>query len=65
MQWLVNERVSRSSFLLETTDMSVEDITHAVGFPNAEALRYHFRQSVSISPLEYRKRFTAKLPATA
>lgn len=65
MQWLVNARVQRSSSLLETTDMSVEDISHTVGFGTAEALRYHFRQVLSISPLQYRKRFSAKADTAA
>lgn len=60
MQWLMQERVSRSSFLLETSDLSVETISQTVGFSNAEALRYHFRQVLSVSPLEYRKRFSTK-----
>ena len=57
MQWLKQERVSRSCILLETTDLSVESISHSVGFNSAEVLRYHFRQTLDICPIEYRKRF--------
>ena len=57
MQWLKQERVSRSCVLLETTDLSVESISYSVGFNSAEGLRYHFRQALDICPMEYRKRF--------
>lgn len=60
MQWLIGERVSRACVLLETTDLPVESISQATGFGNAETMRYHFRQAVSVSPVEYRKRFTAQ-----
>lgn len=57
MQWLTQERVARSCTLLETTDLSVEAISDTVGMSTAEALRYHFRKSLGVSPLEYRRRF--------
>jgi len=58
MQWLTKERISQSCILLETTDMDVDSISWAVGFGTAEAMRYHFRQSLNLSPSEYRKRFS-------
>lgn len=57
MQWLKQERVSRACLLLETTSLSVESISDSVGFNSAEGLRYHFRKTLDICPLEYRKRF--------
>ena len=57
MQWLTQERISRSCLLLETTDLSVESISQDVGLGNSEALRYHFRKQLGVSPLDYRKRF--------
>jgi len=65
MQWLTQERVSRSFLLLETTDLSVESISHAVGFGNSETMRYHFRRTLAVSPLEYRKRFSTSPASTA
>jgi len=61
MQWLMHERVTRSTELLETTDLSVDSISDEVGFNNVEAMRYHFRQMLNVSPLEYRKRFPSKV----
>lgn len=57
MQWLTQERLSRSCLLLETTDMTMERVSQAAGFGNAETMRYHFRQALSLSPTDYRKRF--------
>lgn len=57
LKWVIQERLNRACILLETTDMSVDGITDAVGFGNAEALRYHFRQRLGISPMSYRRRF--------
>lgn len=57
MKWVIQERVNRACTLLETTDLSVEAITQAVGFGNGEALRYHFRQRLGINPVSYRNRF--------
>ncbi len=59
MQWLIRERVSRACVLLETTDLPFDSISHETGFGNAETMRYHFRQVLSVSPVEYRKRFSA------
>ena len=64
MQWLIQERVSRSCFLFETTDLSVALISNNVGFVSEEALRYHFRRSLGVTPLEYRKRFSTKPDAS-
>lgn len=57
MQWLIQERVARACFLLETTDSSLDQIAEVTGFGTAEAMRYHFRKALSVSPAEYRKRF--------
>jgi len=57
IKWLIQERVSRASELLESTELSIERIGQEVGFQSADALRYHYRVSYEISPNEYRKRF--------
>lgn len=60
IQWLNQERVARASQLLEGTNLSVDQISTETGFASAEILRYHFRQSLDVSPIEYRKRFSAQ-----
>lgn len=57
MKWVISERVNAARVLLETTSLSVESISENTGFNQAEALRYHFRKSLGISPLNYRQRF--------
>jgi AraC family transcriptional regulator, transcriptional activator FtrA len=57
VQWLTQERVARSCFLLETTDSSLDQISEASGFGTAEAMRYHFRKALMVSPTDYRNRF--------
>lgn len=57
IQWLTQERLNRSCLLLETTGMTMERVSQAAGFGNAETMRYHFRQALSLSPTDYRKRF--------
>ncbi|MCP5084725.1 MAG: transcriptional regulator FtrA [Alphaproteobacteria bacterium] len=59
MQWLAQERVAQACELLETTDLSADSVSLSVGLGNSETLRYHFRKSLGVSPLEYRKRFSA------
>lgn len=58
IKWLTQERVSRSCYLLESTDLSIDQISEQVGFSGADTLRYHFRESLAVSPMEYRRRFT-------
>lgn len=65
MQWLTQERISHACQQLETTDLSIETVSQNVGFGNAETLRYHFRQVLSVSPVEYRKRFAAQKPSAS
>lgn len=59
MQWLTKQRIQKSCLLLETTDLSVDTISQSIGFGSAEAMRYHFRQLLEISPIDYRRRFAA------
>lgn len=55
--WLTAERLARARELLETTALSVEDVTTACGFGSADTLRHHFRTRLGTSPAEYRRRF--------
>lgn len=57
LEWLNDSRVERARELLETTDLSVEEIAGRCGFGGAAALRHHFRTKLSLSPMAYRARF--------
>ena len=56
-QWLIRERVHLAQRLLETTDLSIDQIASHCGFATADNLRKHFRRAVSTSPHAYRRAF--------
>ncbi|WP_350276147.1 helix-turn-helix domain-containing protein [Kribbella sp. HUAS MG21] len=60
LQWLLRQRVHRAQELLETTDLSVEEISRYCGFGTSIALRQHFAKHVRTSPTAYRRTFRAR-----
>lgn len=56
-EWLAEARVEAAKQLLCETRRSIEEIAAAVGFGSAHALRHQFRTRLSLSPIEYRRRF--------
>jgi AraC family transcriptional activator FtrA len=56
-QWVTQQRVLAARELLETTEEPIERIAGTVGFNSAVVLRDHFRRSVGVAPLAYRRRF--------
>lgn len=58
-KWVTRARVRRAQRLLETTELSVEDVATDVGFGSATLLREHFGKIVGTSPLAYRRSFRA------
>jgi transcriptional regulator GlxA family with amidase domain len=54
-QWLIGQRLMQGRHLLEETDEQIEVISRRCGFPTALAFRTTFKQSVGISPSEYRR----------
>ncbi len=63
-QWLNRQRVEHARVLLETTDLSVDEVARRSGFGTAVSLRQHLRAAVGVAPLAYRRTFrpTADLP---
>lgn len=62
--WLLGERMSRARELLETTTLSMEQITFLCGLGSVVNLRTHFSRRLGTTPSEYRTRF-AKPPGFA
>ncbi len=62
LEWLIEARIERARELLETTDLTIEEIAVRSGFGAAASLRHHLRRKVALTPLDYRDRFA---PATA
>jgi transcriptional regulator GlxA family with amidase domain len=56
--WVAQARVRRAQRLLETTDLSVEQVAGEVGFRSASVLREHFASAVGTSPMTYRRAFS-------
>lgn len=56
-QWLIQRRVDVARRLLETTDLTVEQIAGKAGFGSAHLLRKHLHASVGLAPASYRQRF--------
>jgi transcriptional regulator GlxA family with amidase domain len=60
--WIAHARTRRAQRLLETTQLSIEQVAREVGFRSATVLREHFGQIVGTAPLAYRRAF--RVPAT-
>jgi transcriptional regulator GlxA family with amidase domain len=58
LQWVQSRRVRRAQELLESTDLSVEQIASRTGFANSNTLRTHFVRAVTVSPQQYRRTFS-------
>ncbi|MEV6626428.1 helix-turn-helix domain-containing protein [Amycolatopsis sp. NPDC051106] len=57
LAWLRVQRIARAKELLETSELSVEDIARGAGFGTATNLRVQFRRATNVSPREHRKAF--------
>jgi transcriptional regulator GlxA family with amidase domain len=57
LQWLLAQRVLLARRLLETTDLTVDEIAREAGFGAAVTLRVHFRRIVGTTPTAYRRTF--------
>ncbi|SEL64463.1 Transcriptional regulator GlxA family, contains an amidase domain and an AraC-type DNA-binding HTH domain [Streptacidiphilus jiangxiensis] len=62
LQWLISQRVLQAQRLLETTELSVDEVARRCGFRSPVALRGHFRRQLGVSPAVYRSTFRAKRP---
>lgn len=56
-RWLIQQRVTRARHLLESSDLSVDEIAVQAGFGTATSLRQHLHASVGVPPLVYRRTF--------
>ncbi|WP_020673660.1 GlxA family transcriptional regulator [Amycolatopsis nigrescens] len=56
-QWLLSARVRRAQQLLETTELTVDQIATSCGFGPSENLRYHFGRLAKVTPTAYRAGF--------
>ena len=53
--WLLNARVEKAKYLLETTELTIEFVASESGFATSLSLRNHFDKYVGVSPGQYRR----------
>ncbi|MGW1728995.1 GlxA family transcriptional regulator [Streptomyces sp. NPDC002306] len=58
-RWLIQQRVARARQLLESSDLSVDQIAGRVGFATGASLRQHLHAAIGVSPQAYRRTFQA------
>ncbi|MFF9096272.1 GlxA family transcriptional regulator [Streptomyces sp. NPDC014776] len=56
-QWLTQQRVERARHLLESTDLSIDQIARDAGFGTAQSMRQHLQAAVGVTPTAYRRTF--------
>lgn len=56
-QWLTTQRVLRARALLETTDLTVDQVAERSGLGTAANLRARLADAVGVTPTAYRRRF--------
>ncbi|MEU6463480.1 helix-turn-helix domain-containing protein [Streptomyces sp. NPDC046976] len=58
-QWLSRQRVERARQLLESTDLSMDQVARTSGFGTAQSMRQHVQQALGVTPTAYRRTFRA------
>jgi AraC-like DNA-binding protein len=58
LNYLQSLRISQARRALETTDLSVEEVAHNVGYTDTSTFRRLFARTVGMSPSEYRRSFS-------
>ncbi|MFF8970099.1 GlxA family transcriptional regulator [Streptomyces sp. NPDC014995] len=56
-RWLIQQRVAHARHLLESSDLTVDQIAGRVGFATGASLRQHLHASIGVSPQAYRRTF--------
>ncbi|WP_309059127.1 helix-turn-helix domain-containing protein [Streptomyces sp.] len=56
-RWLIQQRVARAQHLLESSDLTVDQIAGRVGFATGASLRRHLHAAIGVSPQAYRRTF--------
>lgn len=59
-QWLLDQRLQEAEHLLESTDLSVDEVARRSGLGSPDTLRHHFALRRRTSPQAYRRSFGAE-----
>jgi transcriptional regulator GlxA family with amidase domain len=63
-QWLTQQRVERARCLLESSDLSVDQVAQQAGFGTAQSMRQHLQTALGVTPTAYRRTFRTDTPRT-
>jgi AraC-like DNA-binding protein len=55
-QWLCEQRLRRSAYLLSNSYLSIKEIAHAAGYEHTSSFIRAFERRFSLAPAHYRKR---------
>ena len=58
-QWLTQQRVERARHLLESSDLSMDQVARESGFGTAQSMRQHLQAALGVTPTAYRRTFHA------
>ena len=58
-QWLTRQRVERARHLLESSDLSIDQVARDSGFGTAQSMRQHLQTVLGVTPTAYRRTFRA------
>ncbi|NJP46949.1 helix-turn-helix domain-containing protein [Streptomyces sp. PRB2-1] len=56
-RWLTQQRVELARHLLESTDLSVDQVARKAGFGTGASMRQHLQLTLGVSPTAYRRTF--------
>ncbi|MEU6677985.1 helix-turn-helix domain-containing protein [Streptomyces sp. NPDC046925] len=56
-QWLAQQRVERARHLLESSDLSVDQVSRDAGFGTPQSMRQHLQAALGVTPTTYRRTF--------
>ena len=59
-QWLTRQRVEHARHLLESSDLSIDQVARDAGFGTAQSMRQHLQAALGVTPTTYRRTFTAR-----
>lgn len=57
MEWLIETRLQRGRELLESSELSIEQIAAEIGFQTTTSFRQHFKSKHQVSPNQWRRSF--------
>ncbi|MFF2513554.1 GlxA family transcriptional regulator [Streptomyces sp. NPDC058086] len=55
--WLTQQRIERARHLLETSDLSIDQVARDAGFGTAQSMRQHLQAALGVTPTAYRRTF--------